>query len=216
MMMQTRQNDTFNAQAFLKSAGIAGKTVEYLQGEVVFSQGDSSKHLPYIQKGRIQLSVRSKAGREVVLTTLGPGEFFGEGCLAGHNVRMGWAIAIRDSTVRLLGKDQMVRLLHKDGMSGRFIAQLLTRNIRTEEHLIDQLFNSSGKQLARTLLRLGRYDKRGERARAVPPISLEALAEMIGTTPTRVNFFMKKFQQLGFVDDKDGLKVHHSLLTVIL
>jgi CRP-like cAMP-binding protein len=216
MLMQTKQNDTFNAQAFLKSVGIPGKTVEYRRGEVVFRHGDSCKHLLYIQRGRVKLSVLSKGRREVDLTMLGPGEFFGEGCLAGQTVRMGKAIAIADSTIRFLGKNQMVRLLYKHQMSDRFIAHLLTRNIQIEEHLFNQLFNSSEKQLARTLLRLGRYDKHSEPVRTVPRISHETLAQMVGTTRSRVNVLMRKFQQLGFIGDKDGLTVDNSLLSVIL
>jgi CRP/FNR family transcriptional regulator, cyclic AMP receptor protein len=190
--------------------------VKYRRAEVIFTPGDPCKHLFYIKKGHVKLSVLSKGGREVVLTTLGPGEFFGEGCLTGHSLRMGSAIAFTGSTVLLVSKSQMVRLLGRHSRSDRFIAHLVARNIRIEEHLINQLFNSSEKQLARTLLLLARYDKHGKPARAVPPISKETLAEMTGTTRTRVNIFMKKFQQLGFVDYKDGLHVNDSLLSVIM
>jgi CRP/FNR family cyclic AMP-dependent transcriptional regulator len=148
---------------------------------------------------------------------LGPGEFFGEGCLAGQPTRMGNATATTDSTVLLVDKDQMVRLLHKQhAMSDRFIAHMLARNMRIEEDLIDQLFNSSEKRLARTLLLLARYGKHDKSVQAVPSISQETLAEMVGTTRSRVNFFMKKFQRLGFIDYTDGLKVNNSLLTVVL
>jgi CRP/FNR family cyclic AMP-dependent transcriptional regulator len=148
---------------------------------------------------------------------LGPGDFFGEGCLAGQPVRMGSATAITDSIILLVDKDQMVRLLHKQHtMSDRFIAHMLARNIRIEEDLIDHLFNSSEKRLARTLLLLARYGKPDTPVRAVPKISQETLAEMVGTTRSRVNFFMKKFQRLGFIDYKDGLKVNNALLTVVL
>src|SRR5215213_1783259 len=171
----------------------------------------------YIQKGGVKLSVVSRAGREAVVAMLGPGEFFGEGCLAGQPVRMGTATATTESTILLIDKNQMVRLLHKQhALSDRFIAHMLARNIRIEEDLIDQLFNSSEKRLARTLLLLARYGKHDRPVRAVPPISQATLAEMVGTTRSRVNFFMKKFQRLGFIDYANGLKVNNSLLTVVL
>ena len=154
---------------------------------------------------------------EAVVAMLGPGEFCGEGCLAGQPDRMGTATATTVSTILLIDKDQMVRLLHKQhALSDRFIAHMLARNIRIEEDLIDQLFNSSEKRLARTLLLLARYGKHDKPVRAVPPISQATLAEMVGTTRSRVNFFMKKFQRLGFIDYADGLKVNNSLLTVVL
>jgi CRP/FNR family transcriptional regulator, cyclic AMP receptor protein len=215
--MKPKQSRVFNAQAFLDSAGISRKIVEYRRTEAIFTQGDLCEHVLYIQKGGVKLSVLSKAGREAVVAMLGPGEFFGEGCLAGQAVRMGSATATTDSTILLVNKDQMVRLLHKQhALSDRFIAHMLARNIRIEEDLIDQLFNSSEKRLARTLLLLARYGKHDKPVRAVPPISQETLAEMVGTTRSRVNFFMKKFQRLGFIDYTDGLKVNNSLLTVIL
>jgi CRP-like cAMP-binding protein len=165
----------------------------------------------------VKLSVLSKAGRQAVVAMLGPGEFFGEGCLAGQPLRMGSATAMADCTILLIDKDQMVRVLHQEhGLSDRFITHMLTRNIRIEQDLVDQLFNSSEKRLARTLLLLARYGLHDTPVRAVPMISQETLAEMVGTTRSRVNFFMKKFQRLGFIDYADGLKVNNSLLTVIL
>jgi CRP-like cAMP-binding protein len=215
--MKSKQKGPFNAQAFLDSAGIARKIVEYRRAEVIFTQGDPCEHVLYIQSGGVKLSVLSSAGREAVVAMLGPGEFFGEGCLAGQSVRVGSATATTDSAVLLVDKDQMVRLLHKQhALSDRFIAHMLARNIRIEEDLVDQLFNSSEKRLARTLLLLARYGKHDTPVRAVPTISQETLAEMVGTTRSRVNFFMKKFQRLGFIDYTDGLKVNHSLLTVVL
>jgi len=215
--MTARRNGAFNAQAFLESSGIARKIVDYERADAIFTQGDPCDHVMYIQKGAIKLSVLSKAGREAVVAMLGPGEFFGEGCLAGQPVRMGTATATTDSTILLIDKNQMVRLLHKQhALSDRFIAHMLARNIRIEEDLIDQLFNSSEKRLARTLLLLARYGKHDKPVRAVPPISQATLAEMVGTTRSRVNFFMKKFQRLGFIDYKNGLKVNNSLLTVVL
>ena len=215
--MKSRKKVLFNAQAFLDSAGVQRKVVAYERGVVIFSQGDPCDNVLYIQQGSVKLSVVSKAGREAVVAMLGPGEFFGEGCLAGQPVRMGIATATRDSTILLVEKAQMVRLLHKQhALSDRFIAHMLARNIRIEEDLIDQLFNSSEKRLARTLLLLARYGKPDTPVRTVPPISQTTLAEMVGTTRSRVNFFMKKFQRLGFIDYTDGLKVNNSLLTVVL
>jgi CRP/FNR family cyclic AMP-dependent transcriptional regulator len=215
--MKSKKNVTFNAQVFLESAGIAKKILDFRRGETIFTQGDPCTHVFYIQKGNVKLSVLSKAGREAVGAMLGTGEFFGEGCLAGQPVRMGTAKATADSSILLIDKQRMVRLLHKQhAMSDRFIAHMLARNIRIEEDLIDQLFNSSEKRLARTLLLLARYGKHDNPVRAVPAISQETLAEMVGTTRSRVNFFMKKFQRLGFIDYTNGLKINDSLLTVVL
>jgi CRP-like cAMP-binding protein len=215
--MTSKKSGPFNAQTFLESAGISKKITRYRRGEVIFTQGDPCEHVMYIQAGAVKLSVLSKTGREAVVAMLGPGEFFGEGCLAGQPLRMGSATATTDSAVLLVDKEHMVRLLHKQhALSDRFIAHMLARNIRIEEDLVDQLFNSSEKRLARTLLLLARYGKHDKPARAVPPISQETLAEMVGTTRSRVNFFMKKFQRLGFIDYKNGLKVDNSLLTVVL
>jgi CRP/FNR family transcriptional regulator, cyclic AMP receptor protein len=208
---------TFNIRAFLDSTGIARTIVEYRRAEVIFVQGDPCDSVLYIQKGGVKLSVRSKTGREAVVAMLGSGDFFGEGCLGGQSVRMGSATAIIGTTILRVDKDQMVHLLHKHhALSDRFIAHMLSRNIRIEEDLIDQLFNSSEKRLARALLRLARYGTQGRPVRAVPKISQATLGEMVGTTRTRVNFFMKKFQRLGFIDYKDGLQVNDALLTVVL
>jgi CRP/FNR family cyclic AMP-dependent transcriptional regulator len=207
----------FNVEAFLETGSVAKTVVQFARGAAIFTQGDVSKHVFYIQSGGVKLSVLSKTGREAVVAMLGQGDFFGEGCLAGQKVRMGSATAITPSAILLVSKDHMSRLLHKQhGMSDRFITHMLARNIRIEEDLIDQLFNSSEKRLARTLLLLARYGKHDKPVRAVPPISQETLAEMVGTTRSRVNFFMRKFQRLGFIDYSDGLKVNNSLLTVVL
>jgi len=215
--MESTHKGTFSAQAFLDSAGIARKIAEYRRAEVIFTQGDPCTSVLYIQKGGVKLSVLSKTGREAVVAMLGPGDFFGEGCLAGQPVRMGSATAITGSTILQVDKDQMVRLLHKQhALSDRFIAHMLARNIRIEEDLVDQLFNSSEKRLARTLLLLARYGELDKPQKAVPKISQATLAEMVGTTRSRVNFFMNKFKRLGFIEYKDGLKVHNSLLTVVL
>jgi CRP-like cAMP-binding protein len=215
--MESAQKGAFNVQAFLDSEGIARKIVEYRRTEVIFTQGDPSESVLYIQKGGVTLSVLSKTGKEAIIAMLGPGDFFGEGCLAGQSVRMGSATATMASTILLVDKDQMVRLLHQQhALSDRFIAHMLARNIRIEEDLIDHLFNSSEKRLARTLLLLAQYGKQDTPVRAIPKISQETLAAMVGTTRSRVNGFMKNFQQLGFIDRKDGLKVNNSLLTVVL
>src|SRR5205823_5447213 len=212
-----KRTSSFNARAFLDSAGLSKEIVEYARSEAIFSQGDRSKSVMYIQRGGVKLSVLSKTGREAVVAMLGPGEFFGEGCLAGQPLRMGSATAITPSTILFVDKEAMVQLLHKQhAMSDRFITHMLARNIRIEEDLIDQLFNSSEKRLARTLLVLARYGKNDAPVRTVTPISQKTLAEMVGTTRSRVNFFMKKFQRLGFIDYKRGLKVNNSLLTVVL
>ncbi len=210
------QKAPFKAKAFLGSAGLDRKIVEYRRADVIFSQGDACEHVMYIQQGGVKLSVLSKTGREAIVAMLGPGEFFGEGCLAAQPVRMGSATATTDSTILFIDKDQMVRLLHKKhALSDRFIAHMLARNIRVEQDLVDQLFNSSEKRLARALLLLARYGKHDVPARAVPAVSQETLARMIGTTRSRVNFFMKKFQRLGFIDYTNGLKVHAGLTDVL-
>jgi len=216
---RVRASQPFNAQAFLDSSGVAKTIREYGRGESIFTQGDPCEHVHYIQTGGVKLSVLSKAGREAVVAMLGPGDFFGEGCLAGQPIRMGSATAITPSLVLLVAKEKMVRLLHKQhAMSDRFIAHMLSRNIRIEEDLIDQLFNSSEKRLARTLLLLARYEKQDQQKRVLPKISQETLAEMVGTTRSRVNFFLNKFKRLGFIEYNGEIpvKINSSLLTVVL
>jgi len=209
----------FSAQAFLDSAGVAKPVVNYARGDSIFAQGDPCDNVLYIQSGGVKLSVLSKTGREAIVAMLGPGDFFGEGCLAGQPLRMGSATAIAPSAILIVEKRAMLRLLHKQrDMSDRFIAHMLARNIRIEEDLIDQLFNSSEKRLARALLLLARYGKIDKPVRVVPKVSQETLAEMIGTTRSRVNFFLNKFKKLGFID-YDGdipLKINSSLLSVVL
>jgi len=210
---------SFDVQEFLESAGISKTIVQYKRGDVIFTQGDLSKHVMYLQTGGIKLSVLSKTGREAVVAMLAPGDFFGEGCLAGQRVRMGSATALAASSVLRVGRLQMVKLLHKQHeLSDRFIAHMLARNIRIEEDLIDQLFNSAEKRLARTLLLLARYGKQDQPASVVPKISQETLAEMIGTTRSRVNFFLNKFKKLGFIEYEGELplKINSSLLSVVL
>jgi CRP-like cAMP-binding protein len=209
----------FNAEQFLESAGVANTIAKYDRGDAIFTQGDVCQHVMYIQSGGVKLSVLSKIGREAVVAMLGPGDFFGEGCLAGQPLRMGSATATTPTTILLVDKEQMVGLLHEEhAMSDRFIAHMLARNIRIEEDLIDQLFNSSEKRLARTLLLLARYGKQDKPVRVVPTISQETLAEMVGTTRSRVNFFLNKFKKLGFIeyDGDHPLKINSSLLSVVL
>jgi CRP/FNR family cyclic AMP-dependent transcriptional regulator len=209
----------FDAQTFLESSSVPKTIVRYGRGDAIFTQGDACEHVMYIQAGGVKLSVLSKTGREAVVAMLGPGDFFGEGCLAGQPVRMGSASAITPTTILIVAKAKMVGLLHKQhALSDRFIAHMLARNIRIEEDLIDQLFNSSEKRLARTLLLLARYGKQDRPARAVPKISQETLAEMIGTTRSRVNFFLNKFKKLGFIEYSSDLplKINSSLLSVVL
>ena len=210
---------TFDVQAFLESAGLAKNITTYRRGESIFMQGDPCGHVLYIQSGGVKLSVLSKIGREAVVAMLGPGEFFGEGCLAGQDLRMGSATALTPSRILKVEKRAMVQLLHKQhAMSDRFITHMLARNIRIEEDLIDQLFNSSEKRLARALLLLARYGQKERPSRVVPSISQETLAEMIGTTRSRVNFFLNKFRKLGFIeyDGERPVTINGSLLSVVL
>jgi CRP/FNR family cyclic AMP-dependent transcriptional regulator len=214
-----KASPAFNAQAFLDSSGAAKTIVEYDRGEAIFKQGETSEHVLYIQAGGVKLSVMSNTGREAVVAMLGPGDFFGEGCLAGQMVRMGSASAVTPSVILRVTKAKMVRLLHRQhGMSDRFIEHMLSRNIRIEEDLIDQLFNSSEKRLARTLLLLARYGKQDAPLRLMPKVSQETLAGMVGTTRSRVNFFLNKFKKLGFIEynGKNPLKINSSLLSVVL
>jgi len=209
----------FRAEAFLESAGLAKTIAQYGRGDAIFTQGDACEHVMYIQAGGVRLSVLSKTGREAVVAMLGPGDFFGEGCLAGQPVRTRSASAITFSTILIVAKARMVDLLHRQhAMSDRFIAHVLARNIRIEEDLVDQLFNSSEKRLARTLLLLAGYGKQDRRSRVVPKFSQEAFAEMIGTTRSSVSFFLNKFKRLGFIEYDGGLplKINSSLLSVVL
>jgi len=207
----------FDAQAFLDSAGLARRVVEYGKSEKIYTQGESAENVLYIQKGRIKLSVVNEVGKEAVVAVLGPGDFFGEGGLAGQIVRTGTATAITPTTVLVIEKREMIRVLHAEHeFSDRFVAYMLSRNIRIEQDLVDQLFNSSEKRLARTLLLLARYGKQVNPETKLPKISQETLAEMIGTTRSRVNFFMNKFRKLGFIKYNGGLHIDSSLLSVVL
>jgi CRP-like cAMP-binding protein len=214
---QARKPAAFDVQAFLDSAGIARRVVQFRANAVVFSQGVPADTVLYIQKGEVQLSVISETGKQAIVATLAAGDFFGEGALAGQPLRMGTASATVASTVLVVEKHEMMRLLHEQhDFSDRFIAHMLARNVRIEADLVDQLFNSSEKRLARTLLLLARYGRQDEPQHVLPRVSQEALAEMIGTTRSRVNFFMNKFRKLGFIEYNGGLKIHGSLLSVVL
>jgi len=185
--------------------------------EIVFAQGDPATGVMYVQEGGVRLTVVNETGKEAVVAILEPGDFFGEGCLAGQSICMATATTIGPTTVLVIEKKQMIRVLHEEHeFSDRFIAYMLARNIRVEEDLIDQMFNSSEKRLARTLLLLARYGAQSEPQKVLPKVSQEMLAEMIGTTRSRVNFFMNKFRKLGFIQYNGGLHIHSSLLSVVL
>jgi CRP/FNR family cyclic AMP-dependent transcriptional regulator len=206
----------FDLEAYLAAAGGQSRVVQYRRGAVIFSQGDPCDDVRYIQKGAVKLSVLSHIGKEAVVAMLAPGDFFGEGVLAGQSLRIGTATAVTASSVLIIEKAAMIRLLHDEPtFSDRFISYMLTRNIRIEADLVDHLFNSSEKRLARTLLLLARYGE-AHPSRALPKISQETLAEMIGATRSRVNFFMNKFRKLGLIEYNGGLKVNTALLSVVL
>jgi CRP/FNR family transcriptional regulator, cyclic AMP receptor protein len=209
--------DSFNAQTFLDTTGIARKIAEYRRGESIYSQGDAAETVMYVQKGGVKLSVVNGSGKEAVVAMFGPTDFFGEGCMAGQRVRMGTTSAVTPTTVLVIQKKELLRALHAEHeLSDHFIAYMLARNIRVEEDLIDQLFNSSEKRLARTLLLLARYGKQEQPDRVLPKVSQDTLASMVGTTRSRVNFFMNKFRKLGFIEYNGKIKINKSLLTVVL
>jgi CRP/FNR family cyclic AMP-dependent transcriptional regulator len=202
---------------FLDSAGL-GRNLKKFQGkETVFAQGDPAKNVMYIQEGSVKVTVVNEPGKEAVVAILGPGDFLGEGCLAGQSICIATATAIAPTDVLVIEKDEMIRVLHEEHeFSDRFIAYMLARNIRVEEDLIDQLFNSSEKRLARTLLLLARYGQEDKPQKVLPKVSQEMLAEMVGTTRSRVNFFMNKFRKLGFIQYNGEIHVYKSLLNVVL
>ena len=214
---QAKKPAPFDPQAFLDTAGVSKKVAEYRRGESIFSQGDDANSVMYIQRGGVRLSVVNGSGKEAVVAMFGPTDFFGEGCMAGQSVRMATATAIAPTALLVINKNEMLRVLHEEHeLSDRFIGYMLAHNIRVEEDLVDQLFNSSEKRLARTLLLLARYGKQDQPDRTLPKVSQETLAEMIGTTRSRVNFFMNKFRKLGFIEYNGKIKVNKSLLTVVL
>ena len=215
--MATSTDGEFDPKAFLASVG-AGRTVaKAREGQVIFSQGDPADALFYIQKGKVKVTTLSTQGKEAVVAILGPGDFFGEGCLAGQPLRISSVAALAPSSIVRLQKAAVIRVLHDEpAFSELFMTHLLARNIRMEADLIDQLFNSSEKRLARLLLLLANFGKEGRPQAIVAKISQETLAEMIGTTRSRVSFFMNKFRRLGFIEYNGHLEVHSSLLSVVL
>ena len=209
----------FDPKKFLATIGEGRKVVVFPKKQTIFTQGDAADAIFYIQKGKVRLTVVSKVGKEATLGILNEGEFFGEGGLAGQPLRMGSATAMTDCELLRIDKKAMMLALHREHtFSDLFVAYLLARNIRYEEHLVDQLFNSSEKRLARILLLLAHFGKEGVPETVIPKISQETLAEMIGTTRSRVSFFMNRFRKLGFLnyDGGSGLQVHSSLLNVVL
>jgi CRP/FNR family transcriptional regulator, cyclic AMP receptor protein len=211
------QEEGFDVEALLSSSGVARVVHEYRPGAVLFTQGAPAESVLYIQAGRVKLTVLSRTGREAVVAILGTGDFLGEGALAGQPRRIATATAVESTRAVVIAKAEMTRVLHEEqALADRFIAYVLARNIRVEADLVDQLFNRSEKRLARALLLLARYGKEEQPNRVLPRISQEVLAEMVGTTRSRVNFFMNKFRKLGFIDYNGGLKVNHSLLSVVL
>ena len=212
-----KKKKAFNAQAFLDSAGVAKKVRHFKKAETIFSQGSPADSVMYIQEGAVKITALSAVGKEAIIAILQAGDFFGEGCMAGQPMRVGNATAIAASTVLVIEKNEMAHVLHdQHELSDLFINFVLTRNIRIEEDLVDRLFNSTEKRLARTLLLLARYGNQEQPQRRLPKVSQETLAEMIGTTRTRVNLFMNKFKKLGFIRYNGEIEVNTSLLSVVL
>ena len=216
-MSAKTMSKTFDPKVFLTKVSGGTSIAEYRTNDRIFVQGDTADALLYIKQGKVKVSVVSKQGKEAVVGILKDGDFFGEGCLADQQVRMATAVAISDCSITKVKKPVVVRLLHeKPSFASLFIAHLLSRNIRIEEDLVDQLFNSSEKRLARVLLILANFGKEGVPQTAVPKISQDTLAAMVGTTRSRVNVFMNRFRKLGFIEYNGGLRIHSSLLNVVL
>jgi len=215
--MTPKAKPLFDPKSFLAKVG-EGKTIaEYSKSQMVFSQGDPANAVFYIQKGKVKLTVVSNAGKEAVIALLGAGDFLGEGCLAGQPLRMATATAISSSSIVRLEKEAMIRVLHEEpAFSEMFLSYVLSRNMRIEEDLVDQLFNSSERRLARVLLLLSHFGKEGKPEPVIAKISQETLAEMIGTTRSRVSFFMNKFRKMGFIEYNGGLQVNSSPLNIVL
>jgi len=216
--MALQQTAPFNPEAFLSKVGNGKTMLKFLKNQSIFSQGDASDAVFYIQQGKIKLTVVSSKGKEAVIAVLEPTHFFGEGCLIGQPLRMATANSMEGSTLVRIEKSAMTRVLHKEAaFSELFMAYLLSRNVRIEEDLVDHIFHSSEKRLARILLLLAHYgDERYNVDLLIPKISQETLADMVGTTRSRVSFFMNKFRKLGFIEYKGGLKIHSSLLNIVL
>jgi CRP/FNR family cyclic AMP-dependent transcriptional regulator len=215
--IKTQKKGAFDVQVFLESVGASRRVAEFRTKQAVFSQGDAADSVMYIQTGSVKLTVVNESGKEAVVAIFGPGDFFGEGAMAGQTIRMGTATAISPTKVLMIAKDEMMRVLHAEhDLSDRFITYMLARNIRAEADLIDQLFNSTEKRLARTLLLLARYGNEDQPERVLQKVSQETLAEIIGTTRSRVNLFMNKFRKLGFIEYNGEIKINKSLLTIVL
>ena len=207
----------FDLKAFLSKAKGKRKIEDHVGEAVIFSQGDPGDGIFYIHAGKVKLTVISRQGKEAVVAILGAGDFFGEGCLAGQPSRMATASALPECSVMRLDKSVVIQVLHDEpSFSEVFVAHLLSRNIRIEEDLVDQLFNSSEKRLARVLLLLANFGKEGTPQTVIPKMSQETLAEIVGTTRSRVSFFMNRFRKLGFIEYNGGLTIHSSLLNVVL
>jgi CRP/FNR family transcriptional regulator, cyclic AMP receptor protein len=207
----------FDPQIFLSTLDGGRKVAAFPKKQTIFVQGNRSDAVFYIQKGKVKLTVVSKSGKEATIAILGEGEFFGEGCLTGQPLRLSTATAMADCSLMRIEKQAMIEVLHREhAFSDMFVAYLLTRNIRYEEDLVDQLFNSSEKRLARILLLLAHFGKDGKPEVAIPKITQETLAEMVGTTRSRVSFFMNRFRKLGFIRYNGELEVHSSLLNIVL
>ena len=215
----TKKPRKFDPKTFLSTIDGGRKIAAFSKKQMIFAQGDSSDAVFYIQEGKVKLTVVSKSGKEATIGILNKGNFFGEGCLTGQPVRLCSAAALTDCSLMRIDKKSMMEVLHREhAFSDMFVAYLLTRNVRYEEDLVDQLFNSSEKRLARILLLLAQFGKDGQQHVAIPTISQETLAEMVGTTRSRVSFFMNRFRKLGFIDyhGGDALQVHSSLLNIVL
>jgi len=217
MKMKDSKKASFDVEFFLKSASISRRVKEFRKGDVIFSQGDPAVNVMYVRHGAVKLAVLSSSGKEAVVAVLGPGDIFGEWCLANHRVCIATATAIQPTSVLVIKKDEIVRVLHaQHKLCEPFVSYMVERTIRVEERLLDQLFNSTEKRLARALLRLARYGKEAQPQTNLPKVSQQTLAEMIGTTRTQVNSFMNKFRKLRYIDYNGGLKVNRSLLSVAL
>ena len=215
---KVKQKLAFDAQALLGSAGVVSKVVEYRRKQKIYSQGNPTTSVMYIQKGGVTLSVVNENGKEAVVAILGPGDFLGEGCITGRPICMATATTIAATTVLVIEKNEMIRVLHEEhDISDRFIAYMVARKVRAEEDLVDQLFNSSEKRLARALFLLAGYGTEGQPQSVLPRVSQGMLAEMVGTTRPRVNFFMNKFRKRGFIQYSGRMiQINNSLLSVVL
>jgi CRP/FNR family transcriptional regulator, cyclic AMP receptor protein len=214
---KSKTNRPFEAGVYLRTSGVKRKVVQYRKGQTIFSQGDTGNAVLYLQSGVVKITVNSSVGKEAVIALLEPGDFLGEGCISGQPLRVSTAIAMGPVSVLEVEKQEMVRVIHEEhDFSDRFVAHMLKRNVRIEEDLVDQLFNSSEKRLARALLLIARYGNGEKPQKIVAQVSQETLAEMVGTTRSRVSMFMNKFRRLGFIKYNGGLQVNDSLLRVIL